>query len=208
VLIGEIARRGQHGPIDLGTEAEIGSRHHLHHEIVRQAIRVLEDIGVVVCRRGGQGGLTSREPDLAAVIDLIPPLLFQRGVSHDEVVEAMRLLKPETARLAALHVRKAAAGKSITDLADQLLCTRPTQSHELITMENTLVDLAENSVLAACDHGLLLYSPVIQPESVDPAGPLAAASIASIRNVVDAVLRGDLQAAETFAARRFRAPPS
>jgi DNA-binding FadR family transcriptional regulator len=55
VLIDEIAQCGQRGPVDLGTEAEIGLRHQLHHKIVRQAIRVLEDFGAVVSRRGGQG---------------------------------------------------------------------------------------------------------------------------------------------------------
>jgi len=204
VLLCEIAQHGQRGPIDLGTEAEIGSRHHLHHDIVRQAIRVLEDIGVVVARRGGQGGLTSREPDLAVVIDLIPPLLFQRSVSWNEVLEAMLFLKPETARLAALHVSKATANQRVATLTEQLLCTMPMRSHELITMENAVVDLAENSVLTACDRGLLLYGPTEKPEYVNPAGAQATAGIASMRNIVDAVLRGDPQAAETFATRRLR----
>lgn len=199
VLIGKIAQCGQRGPIDFGTEAEISSRHHLHHKIVRQAVRVLEDIGVVVSRRGGQGGLTSREPDLAVVIDLIPPLLFQRGVSYNEVFKAAGFLKLETARLAALHVCKAIAGKNVATWTEQLLCTTPMWSHELITMENTLVDLAENSVLTACDRGLLLYSPVGQPEL----HAQAAAGIASMRNIVDAILRGDPQAAETLASRRL-----
>jgi DNA-binding FadR family transcriptional regulator len=202
-LIGKIAQCGQRGPIDLGTEAEIGSQHQLHHKIVRQAIRVLEDIGVVVARRGGQGGFTSREPDLAAVIDLIPPLLFQRGVSCDEVFEALGLLKLETARLAALHVRKGTAGNSVTILTEQLLCARPMWSHELIAMENMLVDLSENDVLAACDRGLLLYGP-LRPQELQ-LHALAATGIASMRNIVDAVLRGDPQAAETVASQRFRA---
>jgi DNA-binding GntR family transcriptional regulator len=76
------------------------------------------------------------------------------------------------------------------------------RSHELITMENTLVDLAENSVLTACDRGLLLYGPMQLP--VDPAGAHATAGVASMRSIVDAVLRGDSQAAETIASRRLR----
>jgi DNA-binding FadR family transcriptional regulator len=204
VLTGKIVQDGQCGPIDLGTEADIGSRHRLHYEVVRQAIRVLEDIGPVVSRRGGQGGLTSREPDLALVIELIPPLLFQRGVTNDEVIEAMGFLKLETACLAAMHVRKATAGKSVATLTEKLLCTRPVRPHDFITMENTLVDLAENSVLAACDRGLLLYSPALSPESTDSARVHAAGGIARMRNIVDAVLRGDPQAAETIAARMLR----
>jgi DNA-binding FadR family transcriptional regulator len=202
-LISKIAQHGQRGPIDLGTEAEIGSQYHLHHKIVRQAMRVLEDIGVVVARRGGQGGFTSREPDLAAVIDLIPPLLFQRGVSCEEVFEALGLLKLETARLAAQHVHKGTAGNNVTLLTEQLLCAIPMWSHELIAMENMLVDLSENDVLAACDRGLLLYAP-LRPQEIR-LHAFAATGIASMRNIVDAVLRGDPQAAETIASQRFRA---
>jgi DNA-binding FadR family transcriptional regulator len=162
---------------------------------------MLEDIGVAVVRRGGQGGLTSRDPDLAAVIELIPPLLFQRSVSWIEVLEALCFLKPEAARLAALHVCDATANEQVATLTEQLLSARPMRSHELITMENTLVDLAENSVLTACDRGLLLYGPVRPP--VDPAGAQATAGFEGMRNIVDAVLRGDPQAAETIASLRL-----
>jgi len=201
VLIGEIARSGQCGPIDLGTEDDICSRHRLHYEVVRQAIRVLEDIGVVVSRRGGQGGLTSRDPDLALVIDLIPPLLCQRGVPLNEVFEAMALLKLQTARLAALRVSRSTAGKSVVTLTEQLLCTVPTQLHDFIAMENKLVDLAENSVLAACDRGLLLYSPALSPERAGSVRAQSAVGIARMRSIVDAVLRGDPQAAEAVISR-------
>ena len=200
-LIDEIARRGQRGPFNLGTEAEIGSRHDHKQDVVRQAVRMLEDIGVAVVRRGGQGGLTSRDPDLAAVIELIPPLLFQRSVSWIEVLEALCFLKPEAARLAALHVCDATANEQVATLTEQLLSARPMRSHELITMENTLVDLAENSVLTACDRGLLLYGPVRPP--VDPAGAQATAGFEGMRNIVDAVLRGDPKAAETIASLRL-----
>jgi DNA-binding FadR family transcriptional regulator len=203
VLIDEIAQHGQRGPRNLGTEADIGSRHHHNQDIVRQAVRVLEDIGAVVARRGGQGGLTSREPDLAVVIDLIPPLLFQRSVAWKEVFETMCFLKPEAARLAALHVCNATANRRVATLSEHLLSTTPMRSNEFITMENTLIDLAENSVLTACDRGLLLYGPVRQP--VDPVGVQATAAFVSMRNLVDAVVRGDPGAAEMIASRRLRA---
>lgn len=196
-LLKEIAQRGDRGSIDLGSEAEIGERHGLDRNIVRQAIRMLEDIGVAVPRRGRLGGLNSREPDFAAVVEVIPPLLYQRRTSSDAVTEAMFLLKLETARLAASRVHKGIASKNVAALVEQLLCTTPTQAHELITMENRLMELAENDVLAACERGLFFCGPVVPPTLTDPALPRTTQSIANTRIIVDAIRAGDVQRAET-----------
>lgn len=195
-LLTEIAQRGEGGPADLGTEAEIGERHHLNRDIVRRAIRILEDIGVVVPKRGRHGGLTSREPDLAAVVELIPAVLYQRRISPADVAEVMMFLKLEAARLAALRVHDGIASEKVAGLAEHLLSTTPTQPHELIMMENRLIELTENEVLAAGDRGLFFCGPVQSPELTDPAGPQASQSIANTRVIIEAIRAGDVSRAE------------
>lgn len=202
LLITEIARQDGRRPISLGTEADVSVRHCFHHEVVRQAIRVLEDIGIVVPRRGGHGGLTSRDPDLAAIIELIPPLLSHQNVPWSEVVEAMTLLKREAAYLAAWRVRMGVASEKVWELAEQLLSTRPTQTNDLITMENCLMDLAENSVLSAFDRGLLLYGPMASSEFADHA-PLANAAFLHMPHILKAIVEGGPEAAEAAASSKL-----
>ncbi|HEY5755969.1 MAG TPA: hypothetical protein VIU34_09100 [Steroidobacter sp.] len=195
-LLKEIAQRGDSGPMDLGTEAEIGERHNLNRDTVRRAIRMLEDVGVVVPKRGRHGGLASREPDLAAVVELMPPLLYQRRISSDAVVEVLRLLKLEAARLAASRICRGLASGKVAALAEQLLRTPPTRPHELIMMENRLIELTENDVLAACDRGLFFCGPVMSPEFTDPVAPHASLAIANTRVIIEAIRAGDVARAE------------
>jgi len=203
-LLDEIAQQAHCGQTDLGTEAQIGEHYRLNRDIVRRAIRTLEDIGVVVPRRGRDGGLTRREPELAAVVELFPPLLFQRRVSADEVAEAMFFLKFETARLAAVRMHNGLASSKTVAAAKELLCTVPLRPHELIVMENRVTDLAENDVLSACDRGMLFYGPVMPPEQTDPCGPLASKAIASTLAVIAAIQAGDVQRTEAaFIKRQF-----
>ncbi|MDB6014888.1 MAG: putative Transcription factor, GntR family, partial [Gammaproteobacteria bacterium] len=202
-LMKEIAQRAQDGQVDLGNEAEIGERHHLNRDIVRRAIRMLEDIGVVVSRRGANGGLTSREPDLAVIVELIPQLLHQQRVSSREVGEAFLLFKLEAARLSAARVQAGVASAKVTTLAQELRHTTPAQPHELIMMENRLIDLAENDVLAACDRGILFHGPVLPPEFTDPAGWWATRSITNNRMIIEAILAGDVQGAEAALMKKL-----
>jgi DNA-binding FadR family transcriptional regulator len=195
LLIGEIAAHDGPGLIRLGTEADIGTRHHCHHEVVRQAVRLLEDIGILAPRRGGNGGLICRAPDLAAVIELIPPLLHRQHVLPREVMEAMTLLKREAAFLAAWRMRTGLASENVRQLAGQLLGARPTQPHELIAVENCLIDLAENSVLSAFDRGLVLYGPIASPEIADHAA-LATATFSHMPGILRAILDGEPELAE------------
>lgn len=202
-LLQEIAQHGDCGPIDLGTEAAIGERHRLNRDVVRRAIRMLEDIGVVVPKRGRSGGLTSRSPDLAAVVELIPPLLYQQQAAAADIDEAMRILKLETARLAAFRMQKGLASSKVAALAEQLLCTTPMHPHELIMMENGLVELAENDVLAACDRGMLFCGAVHSPNLTNPALPCAAEGVANTRTIIEAIRAGDVQGAEAAVMKKM-----
>jgi DNA-binding FadR family transcriptional regulator len=202
-LLRDIAQRTRTGRTELETEAAIGERHCLNRDIVRRAIRMLEDIGVVVPRRGRQGGLQRREPDLAIIIELMPPLLARYDVSPAEAIDATLFLKLEAARLAAARVRTAAASSKVAALAEKLMSTVPTQPHELIMMENSLIDLTENEVLAACDRGLMFFGPVFSPEQIDPTGAGASRAIANTLEMTEAIRAGDVHRAEVACLRKM-----
>jgi DNA-binding FadR family transcriptional regulator len=202
-LLRQISQRGVPGT-DLGSEAEIGERHGLNRDIVRRSIRMLEDLGVAVSKRGRQGGLISREPDLAVVVELIAPLLYRLRIPSGEVAEAMHLIKLESALLAALHVRTSRAGGRVGVLVEDLLGTTPKLPHELITMENKLMELAENDVLSACDRGMLFCGPVMPSEDTDPSGAMASRGIANTRMIIQAIRAGEVRQAEAAFLKKMR----
>lgn len=202
-LLRQIAQCGACGT-DLGSEAEVGERHGLNRDIVRRAIRMLEDIGVVVSKRGRQGGLTSHEPDLAVVVELIAPLLYRRRIPSGEVAEAMLFIKLEAALLAALRVQTSCASVRVGKLLEDLLGTTPKLPHELITMENKLIELAENDVLAACDRGMLFCGPVMPIEDTDPSGAMASRGIANTRVIIEAIRAGDVRQAEAAFLKKMQ----
>jgi DNA-binding FadR family transcriptional regulator len=202
-LLRDIAQLARSGLSDLGTEAAIGEHHQLNRDIVRRALRMLEDIGIVVPRRGRQGGLTRREPDLAVIIELLPPLLAQHDVIPAEAVDAALYLKLEAARLAAARVRTGVASGRVGALADQLMSTMPRQPCELITMENGLLDLTENEVLAACDRGLMFYGPIFAPDMIDVAGARAGRAILNTLALTEAIRAGDVRGTEAAFMRKM-----
>jgi DNA-binding FadR family transcriptional regulator len=202
-LLRQIAQRGACGT-DLGSEAEIGERHRLSRDIVRRATRMLEDIGVVVSKRGRHGGLTSHEPDLAVVVELIAPLLYRRRIPSGEVAEAMLFIKLESVLLAALRVQSSRASGRVGKLVEDLLGTTPKHPHELIMMENKLIELAENDVLAACDRGMLFCGPVMPIEDTDPSGAMASSGIANTRAIIEAIRAGEVRQAEAAFMKKMQ----
>jgi DNA-binding FadR family transcriptional regulator len=205
ILIDEMAqRRGDDKTISLGSEKDIGLRHRFHREIVRQAVRILQDLGAVVPRRGQNGGIQYRKPDMASVIELISLQILQAGVSPEECEKLLILLKAETVSLAALHIRAGQTGDTLLSSITTLLQMKPNAPHELILMENMLADLAENPILSACDRAFVLSGPSLGGGYVDADGPLTPTRIAHTSRIVEAILRGSPDDAANALAEKYQ----
>lgn len=68
----------------IGTERDIAERYGFNHEIVRQAIRILEGVGLVHSRRGRGGGLLRQKPHPGSLIRQIFSHLVSLKVTGDQ----------------------------------------------------------------------------------------------------------------------------
>jgi GntR family transcriptional repressor for pyruvate dehydrogenase complex len=83
------------------SERELAQRLKASRESVREAYRSLEVTGLLVIRRGKEGGAFVRDMDHGAVTRSLSMLLRLGKTTHRELTEARLLIEPPIARLAA-----------------------------------------------------------------------------------------------------------
>ena len=83
------------------SERELAQRLNASRESVREAYRSLEVVGLLVIRRGKDGGAFVRDIDHGAVTRSLSLMLRLGKTSHRELTEARLLIEPPIARLAA-----------------------------------------------------------------------------------------------------------
>jgi DNA-binding FadR family transcriptional regulator len=181
----------------LGSEAEIGIRFDANAEIVRQAVRLIEDLGVVAPRRGRYGGVVLRPPDVASIAALIPHLLAQKRLSVAACCDAASFLSDEIARLAAQRVKD--SGKPRIRLSGP----REISYRNVMMMNRQIQIYAENPLLSSIERGMGFYSYTIDPPVFVKPPPTTQVSALS-RHVLEAVEKGDVEGASAATRERFK----
>lgn len=170
---------------------------------VREALRRLEQAGLVLVRQGGASRV--RDYRESASLDLLATLLVTPSGDFDprvvrSILEMRGALGPDVARLAALRAGAACAGHldgeiaamraAAGDLARLQECATAFWGHLVDGSDNVAYRLAFNALHATYDRVRSLLARAMEPEIAD-AEPYAA--------VARAVRRGDTASAETAA---------
>ena len=180
----------------LGSEPEIGVRFDANAEIVRQAVRLIEDLGVVALRRGRHGGVVLRPPDVASIAALIPHLLCQKRLSVATCCDAARFLSDEIARLAAKRMKESGKPKSRLSGSGEI-------SYRKVMMMNRQIQIyAENPLLSSIERGMGFYSYTIDPPVFVKPPPIDRV-VALSQRVLEAVENGDVEGASAATRERF-----
>jgi DNA-binding FadR family transcriptional regulator len=79
--------------LHLGTEPDLMARFTVSRGVLREALRMLEQRGVVETRRGRGGGVVVSRPSTDAVVEAAVPYLRFRGVRPNHTFEARRALE-------------------------------------------------------------------------------------------------------------------
>ncbi|MGJ7534855.1 MULTISPECIES: FadR/GntR family transcriptional regulator [unclassified Variovorax] len=153
LIVGEILARPSGASIKLGAEWDVGARHGYTSDIVRPALRMLEDLGIVACCRGRAGGVISTPPSIATVVRLVNSGIASCDISPVQNFELASQLMVEGARLAAQR-NEGAAPTSTGDVPPGRLDTLM----DLIDVENGLLELIDNPILTIFVRSLALQS--------------------------------------------------
>lgn len=198
LIVEEILAHAVTASFKLGSEWDIGARYGFTSEIVRPALRMLEDLGIVACCRGRSGGVISTQPRIGAVVRLISSGIANCGISPEQNFELSSQLVIEGVRLAAER-NKGAPASPIKDLPSQFV-----KLTDLIDIDNTLLDMMDNPILAIFVRSLALQS-LLSKRLADLAhfsGSVASAMHTCSLEISRAIRMGDAMAAVNAAKRK------
>ena len=100
-IVDDIVRRGWPVNESLGAEPELMARYAVSRAVLREAIRLVEHMGIATMRRGPRGGLIITSSSVSSVTDAIAIFLETEVVNLDDLAEARVVLELQAVRLAA-----------------------------------------------------------------------------------------------------------
>jgi DNA-binding FadR family transcriptional regulator len=123
----EVARRieadvmaaGWHEGDILGSEADLLQRYGVSRAVFREAVRVVEFLGVARMRRGPGGGLVVTRPDPSAVVNAVVVYLTFQQARLEELLDVRAPIEAATARLAAERRTEADLDQLRVHVADE-----------------------------------------------------------------------------------------
>lgn len=185
----------------IGSEADLCRRYSISRSVAKQTVRLLEDAGIVHCRRGRGRGLFVSRPETRAPLRTMCPYLSARSVSAATSWQTGQLLNIESARLAARHANSQERSERLAGgLLAEFPATRTSLSlSDMILVDRSIEDLAANPILALMLESLKSYSALITHERDTALARFAARCAAEYfrhtRDIADAIAHADLSAA-------------
>jgi len=143
----------------LPTQRELGEQFGASRVVIREALRYLEQQGLIIIKRGYGGGTFVAQPTSRPVRESLVALLRTGEISMQDLAEARSIYEPEVARLAALratdeelaeleevlHHQEAALGSGSAqegfDLRFHRVVAKATRNPVLVTAMNAIVHI-------------------------------------------------------------------
>jgi DNA-binding FadR family transcriptional regulator len=203
-VVDDIAAEGWPVGTILGTEPALVARYGVSRNTFREAVRLLEHLGVARMREGRSGGLAVTEPRPDAVTHAAAIYLRYAGVGVGELYQARSTLEAEIVGLAAARL-DADGERRLHEAIAHERETDASGPHHTRALHMTLADIAGNRPLALfLDTLISLSDEYSRPEisKRDPAlDDAVEASHRAHAAIANAVLARDVPTAQ----RRMRA---
>jgi len=179
---------------NLGSEAELIERFGVGRNVLREAMRVLEQQGIAKMRMGRGGGLVITSPEATSTAHALEMYLASRNVSGEHILEAKREVELTCVRLAARRTNDIWAMRLRAAVASER--EKPSEQVREIGPNNVHIVIAEmtgNPALMLFIEALTHLSANYVPQR--HAELNAAPTYAEHAAIADAVARGDEEAA-------------
>lgn len=133
----------------LPSERELAERFHTSRVSVREALRALEHLGLVLIKRGAQGGAFIAEVQSAPVTASLTMMLRLGSTSIHHLTEARVLLEPDIARMAAKRAARSDIEQLAALITEQERALRSTSSRYYdLKFHRLVAEASKNPVLA------------------------------------------------------------
>lgn len=195
-LAARMARELSGPPRAQEAEWETAQRLGYTESVVRQARRILQDFGVLRCRQGRKGAEFAPPTAPTGVIRMLAPCLVASATRAKDTRDAIYFLVGSASILAANRV-EAVASASISFMAS-LPKSDPV---EALTLENRLLELSGNPLLAIVVRSLGLANTFIAKDMLIP--PHMSDIITFNRRILRAIEAGDAATASALAQAKF-----
>jgi len=150
--------RGELSPGDkLPAERELSEKFGVSRVVVREALRSLEQEGLVCVRRGHGGGTFVASPNTRPVQDSLVAMLRTGQISMEDLAEARSIYEPEVARLAALRATEEDLGKIAEVIRRQEETIRAGGQQEGfdLTFHRLMAEATKNPVLVTAMNSIV-----------------------------------------------------
>lgn len=198
-ITGGSLKPGERLPAELELARQLG----VHRSTIREALRELESAGLLRRERGSKLMMVSR-PDRIAVASGVTRALTLHAATVAEVWETMTLIEPTVAELAAR--RKTA--ESVAVLAATVAEGEQTDTSGSATQAadffRALAAVAGNSVIALTQEPLLQLLDSSLQRLIDVVPQARSRIVGAQRRILDAIERGDTEAARTWCEKHIR----
>jgi DNA-binding FadR family transcriptional regulator len=196
-VVADIAANGWRPGQVVGSEAELLDRYDVSRAVLREAVRLLEHLGVARMRQGPGGGLVVLEPTVDSVTDAVSVYLFYVGAEIDEVFEARLALEEVATELAPTRLEE----HHLEELRALVEAEKRGETRDARAMHNLLAAATGNPALAffvdLLNRVTLLY---LKPSAANLPRSAIADALGAHEKIADAILAGDAG----LARRRMR----
>ena len=184
----------------LGSEREISERYGFDTAIVRQALRLLEDLDLITAQRGRGGGVFGMPPSDSALVRYIGTCLAARNVTFKDNSAVASLLAIHAAGLAAQRGGSGNSAPPPSIASHSELASRPPRMDQ-IAFDNLLLELSGNMILPVLVRGFALQAVAtedLEPRSAAPTTVMATISHYNER-LLNAIRHGEADRALSLA---------
>ena len=180
----------------LPAEREMARRYETSRVSVREAYRSLEELGLLIIRRGADGGAFIADPGHGPVQRSLSLVLRLGRTSHQELTEARLLIEPPIARLAARRARPKdlAKLKRVVERQEAALARDGHFRGHSLTFHRTVAECARNLPLSTLMNSLSDLTLEIV-SAIDTPVPVKEGICLSHRAIYEAIERHDEEAA-------------